>query len=341
MPSTAVLCSIKNEAAYIVDWVAYYQALGASQIVIAQNDSSDGSDTLCQALEAAGHITYIDNSDPENAPQAHRGFPAQKRAYAWAKSLNSVQVCDYIFPIDIDEFLELKQDENLQTLLTRLKQPDAVSFKWRIMGSSGQTAFDSAPVFDRFQNGANAGNLGKQRAFHQIKTLFKTRLTDRFNVHRPVPNLDEKWVWLDPEGGSIFDEASSSNIMKKNSFSTAQLRHYHTKSLEEFKLKMIRGYASHGTKRLPNIGLPAFSFFDANEEALAPSAPVFDAARKCAAVLRTNHQIAQAENQALDTFRKLISLATELIDKNGFFKMAPAFDADLTALFQKEVYDRL
>lgn len=337
---TAALCSVRDEGPYIVDWVAYMRALGFDHIYLFQNNSLDGTDDLCAALDAAGYITYRDNSDADAAPPEQHSFPAQRRALGWAHLLARDAGCDYVFPVDIDEYLELPRDHRIANLIDRLDAPDAISFAWRVMGSNGAQEFDPAPVTSRFTRAAAEDDLGgRGRSFHQVKTLFRSDLTDRFNVHRPLLDADALTRWRAPDGADVLTLLSSDNGLKEFDYSYANLRHYHCKSRTEFLVKMFRGYASHGSKPLPQIGLPAFAQMDANDKPLPFQSPILTHAREIAAQMRADQSIAVAEATSLAKFTKLMLLVENTIQSNDIFGQAAALPSELNTILQQHILE--
>lgn len=334
----ALITSIKDEAPYIIDWVAHHRALGFDHIVIFQNDSVDGSNHLCSALQDAGFIQYFNNSNPQDAPASVQHFPAQRRAYGWGQLTPAVAQSDYMFLADIDEYLELPRDNTFGDMIARLNDPEIVSFAWRMFGSAGKTTFEHKPVCERFCKAADISNQGGLRAFKQIKSAFRPTLTQKFNVHRPLNANDHDWRWVTPDGREI---DLTANVAKDFDYSFAQLRHYHCKSRAEFMVKMLRGYASHGTKKLPQIGLPAFSLMDANDVELPFENQAYQRGRAIAEQMRDIPAIKTAEENAITRFEKLAGLVEKAIFKNDIFKQAATFHADLTQYFQTEVYDKL
>lgn len=49
----------KNEYPYILEWIAWHKLCGFDKIIIADNDSDDGTRELLQALDDLGEINLI------------------------------------------------------------------------------------------------------------------------------------------------------------------------------------------------------------------------------------------------------------------------------------------
>ncbi len=73
----ATLC---DESPYIIDWIAHHRAIGVTDFVLYQNDSVDGTTQLLTALHDAGKIHFIDNTNPNDAPQKLHDLPPPNAA---------------------------------------------------------------------------------------------------------------------------------------------------------------------------------------------------------------------------------------------------------------------
>ncbi|HSF92434.1 MAG TPA: glycosyltransferase family 2 protein, partial [Paracoccaceae bacterium] len=77
MPNHTILATMKNEAPFILEWVAYHQIIGFDKFVIFSNDSTDGTTEILDALDRAGIINHyfhqkadsevLDHSIPKKA----------------------------------------------------------------------------------------------------------------------------------------------------------------------------------------------------------------------------------------------------------------------------------
>jgi hypothetical protein len=335
----AVTCCIKDEAPYIIDWVAHYMALGFTDIVIFQNDSVDGTDALCAALANAGYIHYIDNSDPNVAPELYRDHPAQRRALNWMKHIDVLQNADYIFPVDIDEYLEFPVDGTFPALLKRLDYPDVVSFAWRMFGSSGQMDFNPQPVTERFTQAAAPDDLGSNRPFKQMKSAYRPKLPKRYDIHGPVLNKDQDISWVTADGRDLEDRTI--HTINDFDYTFANLRHYHVKSQAEFMLKIVRGVADRPLHRRHQKGLPAFIEMEVNTMHLPFTGPIYEQGRQIAAKMRSDPSIYHVEQDGIKTFTTLLDLATKAVSTNQAFRRSPYLKAVFTEYFQTEVYDKL
>lgn len=66
--------SVKNEGHFLIEWIAYHRAIGFDKIIIASNDSNDGTTELLDALEKNGTITSIYFTS-QTLNSAHKNLP--------------------------------------------------------------------------------------------------------------------------------------------------------------------------------------------------------------------------------------------------------------------------
>lgn len=258
-----LLATLRDEAPYIVEWIAHHRAIGITDFVLYQNDSVDGTTELLQALSDAGEIHFVDNTNSNDAPPKFRALPPQRRAYGRALRHPIVQNADYVLVIDADEYLELPQDINLTCFLNRLGHPDVVSIPWRMTGSLGQTKFTPAPVTTRFQMAADAMDQGHERPFKQVKSLFRPKITRLYNLHKPRAARDGV-TWVDPDGTNILDQMKTTNQLPDFKYKTANLHHYHTKSYPEFCVKIVHGFACTAPAERSQLGAKMFDQMNPN-----------------------------------------------------------------------------
>lgn len=95
-----LICSMKDEGPFILEWVAHHLVTGFDAIYVASNDCSDGSDRLLAALDRAGYITHVPNVlAPGDIPQ-HAGYDRIRKRHA-------IDSADWLMMLDADEFLNV------------------------------------------------------------------------------------------------------------------------------------------------------------------------------------------------------------------------------------------
>lgn len=100
MQATAVLC-LRDEGAFVLDWLAHHRTVGFSHVVICTNDCADGTDLIADRLAALGGVTHIRNDGPYH--QAGIQFTGLKLA----GKVKPVRQTDWLMALDIDEFVNI------------------------------------------------------------------------------------------------------------------------------------------------------------------------------------------------------------------------------------------
>ncbi|MFV0514897.1 MAG: glycosyltransferase family 2 protein [Jhaorihella sp.] len=308
-----LVASVRDEAPYLVEWVAHHRALGFGPILIYQNDSRDGTGELLAAMAAQGLIGWHDNSARRTYRRARlRHQPPVIRALMRAQASGLAESCDYVLVCDVDEFLVVYGDTGAAALIERLGHPDAVSFAWRVFGDNGRDTFDPSPVAERFTRAAGADDPGVARPYWQVKTLFRPARTTLWKQHRP--RFDGAPVnWRDAAGRDIADRMRQGHVLDPPALEQAAMHHYHCKSRAEFHLKIMRGYGCLTPKRRVRPGLGTRTAMNAN----AVPCPMPDALRKARiremARIRALPGIARAEAAALARFGVLLERADRAV----------------------------
>ena len=258
-PKITVVSTMKDEGAYILDWVAHYRMLGATDIVVFTNDVSDPTDHILRRLNCMGEVHHRFNRVMKRGPH--------KSALMWGEHEPVVCEADWIFVVDVDEFLDIKVgDGTFQDLIEANPEADAISFPWRIFGNAGveKITNQSVPkVFTRAQPAE--GEPGEHRFF---KTLYRNDKTkfDRMGVHRPFLTRQHAPIhWVLPDGTPILEDDKGGALYVRDhyGYEAAQLNHYALRSLDAFLNKQRRGRANHfkGT-----IETGYWTKFDKNDE---------------------------------------------------------------------------
>ena len=65
-----LILTVKNEAAFLLEWLAHHRACGFGDVLAFSNDCDDGSDLMLDRLQAMGWLTHVRNPGPyDEGPQ--------------------------------------------------------------------------------------------------------------------------------------------------------------------------------------------------------------------------------------------------------------------------------
>jgi len=218
----SILMIVKDEDLYLREFICYYLALGVDHFFVYDNGSAvPVGETLYAYLK---YCTVID----------FPGVAKQFEAYNHFIQHHSSET-EWVAPIDIDEFIVLKNEKNIKDFLSRYAHIDCIAMNWRYFGDS---FFDKRPeglvmdhfIFcDEFQN-PHIKNIVKTSAWAECK-----------NAHHL--GLKPGSVYSDVKGNAI-----SGPFNENYTIDIVQVNHYFSKSKEECRLKYARGRASINEK---------------------------------------------------------------------------------------------
>ncbi|WP_299625794.1 glycosyltransferase family 2 protein [uncultured Tateyamaria sp.] len=241
----AILC-VRNEGAFLMDWLAHHKACGFTDFLVFSNDCQDGSDDMLDALAADGHLTHVRNDGPYDKGGI------QFTALKMAAKMDVVKSADWILPIDVDEFVNIHAgDGTVSDLMAALPQATAITLTWRLFGNDGQVRFVDAPPTQTFTRAAPQVMHWPWRAA-MFKTLYRNDGTYRKpGVHRPRDTVEDRLPdarWFDGEGRELDEQFKTRRIFSnfgRSNYALAQLNHYPLGTMESYVLKADRGRAVH------------------------------------------------------------------------------------------------
>ncbi len=240
MRVTAIL-TLRNEAAFLLEWLAHHRAVGIADFLVFSNDCSDGTDLMLDRLQAMGWLTHVRNPGPyDEGPQ----WAALKQADRHPL----VQQADWLITFDIDEFINIHVgDRTIPALLAALPKATAIPLTWRMFGNAGVGRFTDAPITQTFTRAAPSPLHWPWRAL-MFKTLYRNDGSYRkLGVHRPRspdPARLADQHWFDGSGRELPELFHTQRIFTdpgRETFQLAQLNHYALGSAESFLLKCDRG----------------------------------------------------------------------------------------------------
>lgn len=250
MKFTAVLC-VRNEAAFLLDWLAWHRSVGITDFVVVSNDCEDGTDRMLDRLEHLGMVTHLRNA----APYGKGGI--QFSGLKLAKKAQAVRKADWLVVLDIDEFICVHVgDRSLPDLLGALPDATAITLTWRVFGNAGVVGYEDRPVPLQFSRAAPRLLPWPWRAA-MFKTLFRNdKIYRNLGVHRPR-NPDESRLhearWFDGSGRPLGPDMSTGRVFsdyRLNNHELVQLNHYPLGSVDSYILKADRGRAVHSSDTL-------------------------------------------------------------------------------------------
>lgn len=267
-PICAVCAIAKNENNYIEEWIRHYLKLGFDKIVLYDNNDLDGErleDRIGDYI-GAGSVDLIDARGKKSYQ-----LEAFNRCYH-----DYADRVDWILFVDIDEFLTLESESNIQDFIERNNADgryNVLAFRWRLYNDNGllKVENDDYSVLSRFTKPANT------RVENMLfKELIKTRIPDLCinSVHtvKEGPSIGEsdELIWNSKDvidtvhigywAESDFEHFCSSVVPVSPG---AYIKHFRYKTIQEYlDYKVQRGYPMPFRNYGTDLGL--FDFFNSN-----------------------------------------------------------------------------
>jgi hypothetical protein len=228
-PLRLAICAIaKDEAPYLLEWLAYHRVIGVDHMVIFDNNSSDGTSQMLARLSQQGWLTHVPWPDqPGRTPQE----PAYREGVQLLKGR-----ARWVAFIDLDEFILPLGADDINAVLADYQGVGGLMLPWRIFGSNGRREAGNGLVMQRFirrapdQHPVNA----------TVKTIARPELVARVGVHTPGLSdgflVDENFTVAGTHGDPDRHVVVGARRLALN--------HYFCKSWEEWGHKRNRGRAT-------------------------------------------------------------------------------------------------
>lgn len=232
MIKSAICAIARNEEDYLSEWITYHLNLGFEHIFLYDNNDPDNNNILRLYIEQPWReqVTLVN----------YRGKTAAQ--------LESYNECfttirkdfDWIAFIDVDEFITFGTEcphTNINKYLEEIKDFDVIFINWMYYGDNEKVHFEKEDVIKRFPLPIPDCEINRH-----VKSIIKTSANINFvrNPHCPDGEV------------LICDDCQkplpNSEPFKEPSFKRLYIRHYGTKTIEEFiRNKMLRGAADQNS----------------------------------------------------------------------------------------------
>lgn len=242
-----ITTTIKDEHLYLDDFIKYHLELGIDHIFIFEDVDSKTHKAICDDYE---DVTLFSINDLFQSKLTSK--PKQQNTYI--KMLEFIKLnydYDWCFALDIDEYITLEKDkDNLNDVMARYNRYTALLLKWVNYGADGRITmpnYSNIRITDAYKKKALPMKVDTNR--NTTKVAYNMKVFNKsfiYNYH--LPKEDVGWCWPD-----------YTRDLSKPCIKTIYLRHYITKSWQEYVWKLeVRGqYTFHTTYD---------SFFEANKD---------------------------------------------------------------------------
>lgn len=221
----AICAIIKNEAAHLLEWVAYHRLIGVGKFFLYDNNSTDATATLLRPLIDAGIVELI--AWPYNPGQieAYHDYLARQRdRWTWTAF------------IDADEYVNLFAFQHLGQWLCGFGDVSGVALQWLNFGPSGHDTFPTCLDIAAFTR-----RLPSDNPVHgHIKTIVRSR--DAVSAITPHAFVTTGVV-VDEEARPVVIRDGDYSIQPVIDHRQVCINHYYTRSKADWIEKVSRGMA--------------------------------------------------------------------------------------------------
>lgn len=317
--SSCLVSTMKNEGPHLLEWVAWHRLVGFDRIIVAQNDSTDGTGAILRVLEDIGAVTFIENSDlrPDGKALSYQG-----RAYRRAAKTEAYGECDWAIALDGDEFLWVATPGGTVADLIAVvgaSKIDQVHVNWRSFGSAGLRRFTPDPICATFTECAPAERVAKSPA--SFKTMYRTAAFDGPGIHRPIPHRITSHRVV--TGSGLVPPSDSLTISASTDLGQhrlAQVNHYRVRDAESFLVAKARGRANPNSVNSENlIYWMRGDAMGAEDRRLADQAPRI-AAEMAALDAMSGGRLGRLTADAAAAWRALIDILRADPEKEAFYQ---------------------
>jgi hypothetical protein len=224
MDKIAICAIFKDEARYLLEWLAFHRLIGVDSFVLYDNGSTDGGPDLIRRSHFARHVTLIDWPGVGMQIPAYQDFCAYHAAkFDWAAI------------IDLDEFIMPVGGDTIREPLTRRAYSDysSILLQWFVFGPSGHQRRPDGLVIesytrrlpDSFRTNLHVKPLVRGKAVSTAGTT-----PHIINVSGPTCNT---------RGQTVLSYAEQ----PIECHDVLAIHHYYTKSRDDWLAKLRRGKA--------------------------------------------------------------------------------------------------
>ena len=240
---SCILTVIKNEQEYLDEWIKYHLDLGIDHIFIFEDIDSDSHKEITDKYGDMVSLNSIEIILTDSEKKLVKQFKLTKKknpqeiyfpkSISWIKNTYKDKY-EWCFAIDNDEFITFeKENSKLEEVLELYKNYDAVVLQWKIYGANGHVEkpnYGDGGLVETYTKESNYP--GHHILEWTTKTCYKLNSFKECyfkEIHQPTN--DCKWCKTD-----------FSNSRVKLVYDVFYVRHYMTKSWEEYISKRKRGY---------------------------------------------------------------------------------------------------
>jgi hypothetical protein len=225
------ICAIlKDESAYLPEWIAFHRAVGVEHFYLYDNESAVPVAHVLGREMSAGLVSIIRwPGKAQQGPAYEDCLARHRRDSAW------------IAFVDLDEFIVPKAAGDLPSLLKDYEKFGAVGFNWQTFGSSGLETRPKGLQIEAFTKRSTRAYSMNTHIKSIVRPPRATKYRDPHSfTYSESHCVNEKFAYVE----GAFNSPPLHQV--------AQINHYIVRSKEESAQKAARG-AADGSKKTAEL----------------------------------------------------------------------------------------
>jgi hypothetical protein len=222
-PTYLSVCAIvKNEAAYMAEWIEYHLIIGVEKFYIYDNESTDGlKETLAPYIrDGIAEYSYWPGTRQQSA--------------AYNDALKRHRATDrWIAFIDLDEFMVPISKPSIPEIMREYEDLPAVCANWLFYGDNGHEKKTDGLVIERFTAHA--------KPEFERNRMFKSIVNPRRAIRMLTHNAKFIGPYITRNTSRQMEIHGLNGMWRKPAYDKMRVNHYWGKSREEFQAKKSRG----------------------------------------------------------------------------------------------------
>jgi hypothetical protein len=255
-PILIIAAPVRNEAPYLLEWLAYHRTLGIRTFVLGDNGGDDGTSDLLIALDRLRIAMRL-----EWREQRYFQLSFNRQVLKVARLF-----ADGLFFLDIDEFLHPTGSEPMPTIVESWLADEtvgAVALNWAIYGSSGHLSRTPGLVLERFTRRAPQDFTINRHAKSFVRVANCAGPSESphamsLSAGRYVDTRGSDVAW---DTGTGFTNGITRTVI----WDRLRVDHFVLKSREEFERKRARGSALSSITEKQRASEQFFTLHDRND----------------------------------------------------------------------------
>ena len=241
-------CTVKNEAAHILEWMAFHKTVGFDHLIIIDHNSEDETSKVVSSFQDQDSVTLIRWNKPGTQMDMYNHVVSEFRdKFLW---------CAFL---DADEFLYSTETDDVRHVLTEYEKFGAIGVYWLIYGSSGHIHRPSGLTIENYVQRSES-NFVINSHIKSIVNLSEAGLAETSHMFATSSNtVDENYRNLPfrPPHGFIHENVPTHARLRIN--------HYHTRSQQDYAVKAARRFFGDDKLGTPERKQAMFDQHDRNE----------------------------------------------------------------------------